>query len=543
MTAKNILFNLPAQQRLLMGVDALANAVKVTLGPRGRNVALAKGSGAPRITKDGVTVAREIELDDHIQNLGAQMVREVASKTADVAGDGTTTATVLAQAIFREGLRLVSAGHDPMQIKRGLERAVATVTNELKQQSKPVQSRAEIAQVGTISANGDTTVGEMVAAAMDKVGNEGVITLEEAKGTETTLEVVDGMRFDRGYISPYFVTDPEKMRCVLEEPYILLSDKKISVMTDLLPVLEGILQSQKPLLIVAEDVDGEALATLVINKLKGALLAAAVKGPGFGDRRKELLEDIAILTGGQVVSDELGVKLDQLKLTDLGRAKRVEITKDETILIDGAGDQKAIAARVEVIKRQIQDAKHDYDKEKLRDRLAKLTGGVAVINVGAPSELEMKERKDLVDDAIHATKAAAEEGIVAGGGVALLRCQPAIDALELELEPEQRTGAQILRRALEEPLRLIAANAGVDGAVVAQRVREGSGGFGYNAATESYEDLFATGVIDPTKVVRVALENAVSVAGLLLTTNAVVAKLPANTGSELSSMAGFNEDY
>lgn len=541
MTAKNILFNLPAQRRLLMGVDALANAVKVTLGPRGRNVALAKGSGAPRITKDGVTVAREIELDDHIQNLGAQMVREVASKTADVAGDGTTTATVLAQAIFREGLRLVSAGHDPMQIKRGLERGVVTVTNALEQQSKPVQSRAEIAQVGTISANGDATIGEMVAAAMDKVGNEGVITLEEAKGTETTLEVVDGMRFDRGYISPYFVTDPEKMRCVLDEPYILLSEKKISVMADLLPLLEGILESQKPLLIVAEDVDGEALATLVINKLKGALLAAAVKGPGFGDRRKEMLEDIAILTGGQVVSDELGIKLDQLKLTDLGRAKRVEITKDETILIDGAGDQKSIAARVEVIKRQIHEAKNDYDKEKLRDRLAKLTGGVAVINVGAPSELEMKERKDLVDDAIHATKAAAEEGVVAGGGVALLRCQLAIDALELE--PEQRTGAQILRRALEEPLRLIAANGGVDGAVVAQRVREGSGGFGYNAATESYEDLFATGVIDPTKVVRVALENAVSVAGLLLTTNAVVAKLPGNTGSELSSMAGFNEDY
>ena len=428
-----------------------------------------------------------------------------------------------------------------MQLKRGLERAVDTVTKELAQQSKPVQSRAEIAQIGTISANGDRTVGEMVAAAMDKVGKDGVITLEEAKGTETTLEVVDGMRFDRGYISPYFVTDPEKMRCLLEEPYILLSGKKISVMADLLPVLEGILQSQKPLLIVAEDVDGEALATLVINKLRGALLAAAVKAPGFGDRRKEMLEDIAILTDGQVVSDELGVKLDQLKLTDLGRAKRVEITKDETILIDGGGEQKAIAGRVEVIKRQLQEAKNDYDKEKLRDRLAKLTGGVAVIEVGAPSELEMKERKDLVDDAIHAAQAAAEEGIVAGGGVALLRCQVAIDALELE--PEQRPGALILRRALEEPLRLIAANAGIDGAVVAQRVREGSGGFGYNAATESYEDLFATGVIDPTKVVRVALQNAVSVAGLLLTTDAVVAELPANTGSELSSMAGLDEDY
>jgi chaperonin GroEL len=526
MNAKLILYDTRAQERLLAGIDALANAVKVTLGPRGRNVALERSWGTPRVTKDGVTVAKEIELSDHVQNLGAQMVREVASKTADAAGDGTTTATVLAQSLFREGLRLVSAGYDAMQLKRGIDAGVGALKAELASMSRPVEGRSDIERVGTISANGDSTIGEIVADAMDKVGKEGVITVEEAKGMETTLELTEGMQFDRGYLSPYFINETETMRCVLDDPHLLLVDGKITSMEDLLPILESVVKDQKPLLIVAEDIGGEALATLVVNKLRGTLDVAAVKAPGFGDRRKEMLTDISILTGGQVVSSELGIKLDAIKLEQLGSAKRVEIDKDATTIVGGAGDPQAIAGRIKAIQHQLKETKSEYDKEKLQERQAKLSGGVAVINVGAASEVEMKERKDLVDDAIHATKAAAQEGVVPGGGVALLRCQPALEAIEGDVDEEQRAGLRILRRALEEPVRLIASNAGQDGSVVAARVREGSGGFGYNAAADRYEDLLVAGVLDPTKVVRVALENAASIAGLLLTTDAIIAEAP-----------------
>jgi chaperonin GroEL len=524
MSAKAILYDAAAQRRILSGVDALANVVKVTLGPKGRNVVLEKSWGSPKVTKDGVTVAKEIELGDKFENMGAQMVREVATKTNDLAGDGTTTATVLAQAICHQGLKLVSAGHNPMELKRGIDKAVEAVVAELNKLSKKVDGQKEIEQVGTISANGDETIGKMLAQAMEKVGKEGVITVEEAKGLETNLEVVEGMQFDRGYLSPYFVTDPEKMEATLEDPYILISEKKIANMRDLIPVLEAIARQQKPLLIIAEDVEGEALATLVVNRLRGTLSCIAVKAPGFGDRRKEMLKDIAILTGGQVVSEDLGVKLESMRVEDLGRCKRVHVDKDNTTIVDGAGSKDEIKGRVELIRRQIKDTSSDYDKEKLQERLAKLAGGVAVIKVGAATESEMKERKDRVEDSMHATRAAAEEGIVPGGGVALIRCQKAVESLKLD--DEQQFGAQILVRALEEPLRQIASNAGVEGSVVIDKVRNGKAGFGFNAASEAYEDLVQSGIIDPTKVVRVALENAASVAGLLLMTSAMIADKP-----------------
>ncbi|MDW8246037.1 MAG: chaperonin GroEL [Sandaracinaceae bacterium] len=526
MAAKTIIYNQNAQAKILAGVDALANAVKVTLGPRGRNVILEKSFGAPKVTKDGVTVAKEIELKDKFENMGAQMVREVASKTADVAGDGTTTATVLAQAIYREGVKMVSAGHDPMAIKRGIDKAVDVLVAELKKLSRQVKDHKEIAQVGTISANGDRSIGELLAQAMEKVGKEGVITVEEAKGLETTLEVVEGMQFDRGYLSPYFVTDPEKMEAILEDPYILFCEKKISNMRDMIPLLEAVARSGKPLLIVAEDVEGEALATLVVNHLRGTFKCAAVKAPGFGDRRKEMLKDMAILTGGQVVTDELGIKLENVSLSDLGRAERVKITKDHTTIVGGRGDKKAIQGRMDQIRKQIQETTSDYDREKLQERLAKLAGGVAVIKVGAATEVELKEKKDRVDDALHSTRAAVEEGIVPGGGVALIRVQPAMDRLLAELPEDEKVGVRIVRRAIEEPLRQIAENAGYEGSVVVDKVRNGKDGFGFNAATETFEDLMEAGVIDPTKVVRAALTNAASVASLLLTTEAMVAELP-----------------
>jgi chaperonin GroEL len=541
MAAKAILYETEAQKRVLRGVDALADAVKVTLGPKGRNVVIEKSFGAPKVTKDGVSVAKEIELADKFENMGAQMVREVASKTADGAGDGTTTATVLAQAIYREGARMVAAGHDPMSLKRGIDKAVEALVGELKKLSRDVADHKEIAQVGTISANGDKTIGEMLAQAMEKVGKEGVITVEENKGIETVLEVVEGMQFDRGYLSPYFVTDAEKMEAVLEEPYILFSEKKISSMRDLVPLLEAIARAQKPLLIVAEDVEGEALATLVVNRLRGTLQCAAVKAPGFGDRRKEMLKDMAILTGGQVVSEELGIKLENVGLSDLGRAGKVRITKDWTTIIDGRGDKAQLKGRQDTIRKQIEETTSDYDREKLQERLAKLAGGVAVIKVGAPTEVELKERKDRVDDALHATRAASEEGIVPGGGVAFLRVQPALDALQLS--DDERVGARIVRRAIEEPLRQIAANAGHEGSVVVDKVRAGSGAFGFNAATDTYEDLLAAGVIDPTKVVRMALQNAASVAGLLLTTDALIAELPKKSkgGAAPGADASFDD--
>jgi chaperonin GroEL len=541
MAAKAILYETEAQKRVLRGVDALADAVKVTLGPKGRNVVIEKSFGAPKVTKDGVSVAKEIELADKFENMGAQMVREVASKTADGAGDGTTTATVLAQAIYREGARMVAAGHDPMSLKRGIDKAVEALVGELKKLSRDVADHKEIAQVGTISANGDKTIGEMLAQAMEKVGKEGVITVEENKGIETVLEVVEGMQFDRGYLSPYFVTDAEKMEAVLEEPYILFSENKISSMRDLVPLLEAIARAQKPLLIVAEDVEGEALATLVVNRLRGTLQCAAVKAPGFGDRRKEMLKDMAILTGGQVVSEELGIKLENVGLSDLGRAGKVRITKDWTTIIDGRGDKAQLKGRQDTIRKQIEETTSDYDREKLQERLAKLAGGVAVIKVGAPTEVELKERKDRVDDALHATRAASEEGIVPGGGVAFLRVQPALDALQLS--DDERVGARIVRRAIEEPLRQIAANAGHEGSVVVDKVRAGSGAFGFNAATDTYEDLLAAGVIDPTKVVRMALQNAASVAGLLLTTDALIAELPKKSkgGAAPGADASFDD--
>jgi chaperonin GroEL len=524
MTAKAIVYDESARNLILSGVNSLANAVKVTLGPKGRNVVIQKSFGSPTVTKDGVTVAKEIELDDKFENMGAQMVREVASKTGDVAGDGTTTATVLAQAIFREGSRLVAAGHSPMAIKRGVDKAVDTLVAELKKLAKATKDPNEIAQVGTVSANGDETIGKLLSDAMAKVGKEGVITVEEAKSAETSLDVVEGMQFDRGYISPYFVTDPEKMEVSFEDPYILISERKIANMKDLVPVLEAVARSQRPLLIIAEDVEGEALATLVVNKLRGTLNCAAVKAPGFGDRRKEMLKDIAVLTGGQVIATELGQKLEHVSLGDLGRARRVKIDKDNTTIVDGAGEKSQIRGRQQEIRTQIEATASDYDREKLQERLAKLVGGVAVIKVGAATEVEMKEKKARVEDALHATRAAAEEGIVPGGGVALLRAQRALDAIEVE--PEQACGVRIIRRAIEEPLRQIAANAGHEGSVVVQKVREGSGSFGFNAATGQYGDLLAEGVIDPVKVVRSALQNAASVASLMLTTDALIADKP-----------------
>jgi chaperonin GroEL len=526
MAAKEIRFHQDARERILAGVNALANAVRVTLGPKGRNVLIEKSWGSPTVTKDGVTVAKEIELGDKFENMGAQMVKEVASKTSDVAGDGTTTATVLAQAIFREGSKLVAAGHNPMDLKRGVDRAVASIVEELKKLSKSTRDSEEIAQVGTVSANGDETIGRMLAEAMEKVGKEGVITVEEAKSMDSTLEVVEGMQFDRGYLSPYFVTDTERMEAVLEEPFLLLHEKKISSMKDLLPVLEQIARQGKPLLIVAEEVEGEALATLVVNKIRGTLSVCAVKAPGFGDRRKAMLEDMAILTGGQVISEELGLKLENVTLKDLGRAKKVVVDKDNTTLVDGAGAKKAIEGRIAEIRAQIEKTTSDYDREKLQERLAKLAGGVAVIKVGAATEAEMKEKKARVEDALHATRAAVEEGVVPGGGVALLRAQRSLDWLEESLVEDQRAGVAIVRRSVEEPLRRIAENAGVEGSIVVDKVKAGKGAFGFNAATEQYEDLVQAGVIDPTKVVRSALQNAASVASLLLTTEAMVAEKP-----------------
>ena len=530
-TGKIIRYNAEAREKLRAGVDALANAVKVTLGPRGRNVAIEKKFGAPAVTKDGVTVAKEITLKDPFENLGAQMVKEVASKTADVAGDGTTTATVLAQAIFREGLKNVTAGANPMEIKRGIEEAVRVVVEELKKMSRPITSSKEIAQVATLSANGDETIGNLIAEAMEKVGKDGVITIEESRNIDTYVDVVEGMQFDRGYISPYFVTNPDKMTTELEDALILIHDKKISSMKDLLPILEQVVRLNKPLLIIAEDVEGEALATLVVNKLRGTLRVAAVKAPGFGDRRKAMLEDIAILTGGTVISEEQGYKLEHATLDYLGKAKKVTIDKDNTTIVGGQGDPDKIKARINQIKAQIETTTSEYDKEKLQERLAKLSGGVAVIYVGAATEVAMKEKKARVEDALHATRAAVEEGIVPGGGVAYIRCIPALlpgkgginDKL---LKGDTGIGVEILRRALEEPLRQIAYNAGVEGAIIVEKVKEGQGDFGWNARTEQFENLFESGVIDPTKVSRTALENAASIASLLLTTECVIVEEP-----------------
>jgi chaperonin GroEL len=542
MAAKELGFDVEARAQLKAGVDKLARAVKVTLGPKGRNVVLDRKFGSPTVTKDGVSVAKEIELEDPIENMGAQMVKEVATKTSDVAGDGTTTATVLAQAIFGEGLKNVTAGTNPMGIRRGIDKAVTVVVDELKKLSMETKGKKEIAQVGTISANNDEEVGELIADAMEKVGKDGVITVEEAKGLETTLETVEGMQFDRGYLSPYFVTDPERMEAILEDAMILIHDKKISSMKDLLPVLEKVAQTGKPLLIIAEDVEGEALATLVVNKLRGTLKVCAVKAPGFGDRRKAMLQDVAVLTGGQVISEEVGFKLENAVMSDLGHAKRIVIDKDNTTIVDGAGEEDKIQGRIEEIKVAIDKSTSDYDREKLQERLAKLAGGVAVINVGAATETEMKEKKALVEDALHATRAAVEEGIVPGGGVALLRAQAALDKMKLDREDEQ-IGVGILRRALEHPIRQIAVNAGAEGSIVVEKVRENKNpNFGFNAQTDAYEDLVDAGVIDPTKVVRSALQNAASIAGLLLTTEAVVVekpeeeKMPAMPGGGLGGM-------
>ena len=525
MAVKELVFDTDARSRLKAGVDKLANAVKVTLGPKGRNVVLDRKFGSPTVTKDGVSVAKEVELEDPVENMGAQMVKEVATKTSDVAGDGTTTATVLAESIFAEGLKNVTAGSDPMGIRRGIDRGVEAVVDRLATTSTETKGKREIAQVGAISANNNMEIGDLIAEAMEKVGKDGVITVEEARGLETELDTVEGMQFDRGYLSPYFVTDPERMEAVLEDPMILIHDKKVSSMKDLLPILEKVAQMGKPLLIIAEDVEGEALATLVVNKLRGTLKVAAVKAPGFGDRRKAMLEDIAVLTGGQVISEEVGFKLENAVASDLGTAKRVVIDKDDTTVIDGAGAEDKIHGRIEEIKVAIDKSTSDYDKEKLQERLAKLAGGVAVINVGAATETEMKEKKALVEDALHATRAAVEEGIVPGGGVALLRAQSALDDLESAGEDEQ-IGVNILNRALEAPIRQIAANAGAEGSIVVAKVREGQDGFGYNAQTDNYENLVSAGVIDPTKVVRSALQNAASIASLLLTTEAVVVERP-----------------
>jgi chaperonin GroEL len=524
--AKQLLYSDAARAAILKGVNQLADAVKATLGPKGRNAILDKKFGAPTITKDGVTVAKEVELKNPYENMGAQLVREVASKTSDTAGDGTTTATVLAQAIYREGAKNITAGGNPMEIKRGIDRAVEAVVQELKKHSKPCQAKTEISQVGTISANNDKTIGDLIAEAMEKVGKDGVITVEEAKSMSTSLDVVEGMQFDRGYISPYFVTNAERMEASVEEPFILINEKKISGMKDLLPLLEQVAKMGRPLVIIAEEVEGEALATLVVNKLRGTLNVAAVKAPGFGDRRKAMLEDIAILTGGQVISEELGLKLENIKLTDLGRAKRVTIDKDNTTIVEGYGDPKKIEGRVKQIKAQIEETTSDYDREKLQERLAKIVGGVAVINVGAATETEMKEKKARVEDALHATKAAVEEGIVPGGGVALLRCISALDNLK-DVPAEQKVGVVIVKRALEEPIRQIVENAGVEGSVVVEKVRaNNSSSYGFNAATEEYGDLLKAGIIDPTKVTRCALQNAASVAGLMLTTEVMITELP-----------------
>jgi len=523
--AKQVVHGEDSRAAILRGVNQLADAVKVTLGPKGRNVVIDKKFGSPTITKDGVTVAKEIELKDTLENMGAQMVREVASKTSDVAGDGTTTATVLAQAIFKEGVRTVAAGANPMALKRGIEKAVTAVVEEVSRLSKPVSGEM-IAQVGTVSANGDKTIGTIIAEAMDKVGKDGVITVEESKTMDTALEVVEGMQFDRGYLSPYFVTDADRMEAVLDEPFILINEKKISNMRDLLPILEQVAKMGRPLLIIAEDVEGEALATLVVNKLRGTLNVAAVKAPGFGDRRKAMLEDIAILTGGKVISEDLGIKLESITLEDLGKAKKITIDKENTTIVEGAGSGEAIDGRVKTIRTQIEETSSDYDREKLQERLAKLVGGVAVIKVGAATETEMKEKKARVEDAMHATRAAVEEGIVAGGGVTLVRASKVLDTLEVGDDHDEQIGVNIIKRAVEEPLRQIAQNAGQEGAVVVGKVREGDNSYGFNAATEKYEDLIAAGVIDPAKVTRTALQNAASIAGLMLTTEAMIADAP-----------------
>src|SRR6266508_2086263 len=524
MAGKQILYSENARAAILRGVNQLADAVKATLGPKGRNAILDKKFGAPLITKDGVTVAKEIELKDPYENMGAQLVREVASKTSDVAGDGTTTATVLAQAIYREGVKNITAGANPMDIKRGIDKAVEAVAEELKKLSKPCKTKKEISQIGTISANNDSTIGDLIAEAMEKVGKDGVITVEEAKSMSTSLDVVEGMQFDRGYISPYFITDAERMEASLEDVFILINEKKVSSMKDLLPILEQVAKMGRPLIIVAEDVEGEALATLVVNKLRGTLNVAAVKAPGFGDRRKAMLEDIAILTGGQVISEDLGLKLENVKLTDLGRAKRVTIDNDNTTIVEGHGDKKKIQARVKQIKAQVEETTSDYDREKLQERLAKIVGGVAVINVGAATETEMKEKKARVEDALHATKAAVEEGIVPGGGVALLRCVSALD--KIKLEHDQQVGINIVRRALEEPIRQIAGNAGLEGSVVVEHVKKEKETMGFDASSEKYVDMLEAGIIDPTKVTRYALQNAASVAGLMLTTEVMVTEIP-----------------
>ena len=530
--AKQVVHGEESRAAILRGVNQLADAVKVTLGPKGRNVVIDKKFGSPTITKDGVTVAKEIELKDTLENMGAQMVREVASKTSDVAGDGTTTATVLAQAIFKEGVRTVAAGANPMALKRGIEKAVTAVVEEIHNLAQPVSGDA-IAQVGTVSANGDKTIGTIIAEAMDKVGKDGVITVEESKTMETLLEVVEGMQFDRGYLSPYFVTDADRMEAVLEEPFILIHEKKISNMRDLLPILEQVAKMGRPMLIIAEDVDGEALATLVVNKLRGTLNVAAVKAPGFGDRRKAMLEDIAVLTGGKVISEDLGIKLETVTIEDLGKAKKVTIDKENTTVVEGSGSGEAIDGRIKTIRNQIEDTSSDYDREKLQERLAKLVGGVAVIKVGAATETEMKEKKARVEDAMHATRAAVEEGIVAGGGVALVRAGKVLDDLDTESEDaDEQIGVNIVKRALEEPLRQIAGNAGMEGAVVVGKIRESDGHYGFNAATEKYEDLVAAGVIDPAKVTRTALQNAASIAGLMLTTEAMIADVPDEKGGD-----------
>jgi chaperonin GroEL len=542
MTVKDILFNTEARQQMAIGLNTLANAVKVTLGPRGRNVILEQSWGSPIITKDGVTVAKVIELESRSANLGAQMIKEVASKTADNAGDGTTTATVLAQVIYAEGAKLVSAGANPMEIKRGIDAAVVAVVEDLKRQSKPIQDRTEVAQVGIISANGDATIGNLIAEAMERVGKEGVVTIEQAQSMETSLEVVEGMQFDRGYLSPYFITDTERLEVVLSDAYILLYEKKLSSMKDLVPILEQVSKASKPLLVIAMDIDGDALATLVINKLRGSLHVCAVKSPGFGDRQKSTLQDIAVLTGGRAISEDLGIKLENLTLEDLGRARTITVDKDKTVLIDGAGQKEAIQARISQLKAQLENTTSDYDREKLQERLAKLSGGVAVIKVGAATETEMKEKKARVEDALHATRAAVQEGVVPGGGVALLRALPAL--AELKLTGDEAFGVNVIRRALEEPLRQMAHNGGVEGAVVVNAVKEGKGPFGYNVATATYEDLVVAGVLDPTKVVRVALQNAASVASLMLTTEALIAERPkrGKSGADTSMPDGSEMD-
>ncbi|RJP79466.1 MAG: chaperonin GroEL [Desulfobacteraceae bacterium] len=540
MAAKMIVYGSKARESMLKGVNTLADAVKVTLGPKGNNVVLNKSYGYPTVTKDGVTVAKEIDLEDKFENMGAQMVKEVASKTSDTAGDGTTTATVLAQSIYNEGQKLVTAGMNPMALKRGIDKGVEAVIAELKQMSKPTKNKKEIEQVGTISANSDETIGKLISEAMEKVGKEGVITVEEAKGMETSLEIVEGMQFDRGYLSPYFVTDSERMEVLLDNPYILIHEKKVTVMKDMVPLLEQVSKSGRPLMIIAEDVEGEALATLIVNKLRGTLKVAAVKAPGFGDRRKAMLEDIAILTGGQMIAEDLGIKLDSLKLKDLGTCKKIKITKDNTTIVDGAGAKSVIEGRVKQIRAQIEETTSDYDREKLQERLAKIIGGVAVINIGAATETEMKEKKARVEDALNATRAAVEEGIVPGGGVALVRCLPALD--KVKVKGEEKSGIAILRHTLTEPLRQIVRNAGLEGSVVLNKVREGKDDYGFNAQTETYENLIAAGVIDPTKVVRFALQNAASVAGLMLTTEAMIADKPEKKKKPGMPAGGMDED-